>query len=175
MIINRAGDSGEHHRRLARVAGGPRRGVGRRRRHRDQRRRRHHRHHQRQNGAASSSSLCSACATLVIIIYYPSERTNNTPNFQVVASLGSVYPKDTEAPPAGVDDMTKLAYLHEPGVLHNLSCRYGLNEIYVSTLACLPSGMRGSGLSPTVCFRLPLLTLTHDRDMHTRRRTPGTS
>lgn len=31
--------------------------------------------------------------------------------------------------------MTKLAYLHEPGVLHNLSCRYGLNEIYVSTAA----------------------------------------
>lgn len=51
----------------------------------------------------------------------------------VVASLGSVYPKDTEAPPAGVDDMTKLAYLHEPGVLHNLSCRYGLNEIYTYT------------------------------------------
>jgi myosin-5 len=51
---------------------------------------------------------------------------------QVVASLASIYPKDTEAPPAGVDDMTKLAYLHEPGVLHNLACRYGLNEIYVS-------------------------------------------
>jgi hypothetical protein len=60
--------------------------------------------------------------------------------FQVVASLGSIYPKDTEAPPSGVDDMTKLAYLHEPGVLHNLSCRYGLNEIYVSNLI-LPSGM----------------------------------
>ncbi|CAD6213940.1 unnamed protein product [Miscanthus lutarioriparius] len=29
--------------------------------------------------------------------------------------------------------MTKLAYLHEPGVLHNLSCRYGLNEIYTYT------------------------------------------
>lgn len=43
-----------------------------------------------------------------------------------------MYPKDTEAPPAGVDDMTKLAYLHEPGVLHNLACRFALNEIYVS-------------------------------------------
>nr|CAB3493246.1 unnamed protein product [Digitaria exilis] len=51
----------------------------------------------------------------------------------VVASLGSIYPKDTEAPPSGVDDMTKLAYLHEPGVLHNLACRYGLNEIYTYT------------------------------------------
>ncbi|CAL4927331.1 unnamed protein product [Urochloa decumbens] len=51
----------------------------------------------------------------------------------VLASLGSIYPKDTEAPPSGVDDMTKLAYLHEPGVLYNLSCRYGLNEIYTYT------------------------------------------
>ncbi|CAN4110468.1 unnamed protein product [Withania somnifera] len=44
-----------------------------------------------------------------------------------------IYPKDTEAPPAGVDDMTKLAYLHEPGVLNNLACRYSLNEIYTYT------------------------------------------
>ncbi|CAA6658569.1 unnamed protein product [Spirodela intermedia] len=33
----------------------------------------------------------------------------------IVARLSDIYPKDTEAPPAGVDDMTKLAYLHEPG------------------------------------------------------------
>ncbi|KAK4379600.1 hypothetical protein RND71_001462 [Anisodus tanguticus] len=45
----------------------------------------------------------------------------------------SIYPKDTEAPPAGVDDMTKLAYLHEPGVLNNLACRYAINEIYTYT------------------------------------------
>ncbi|CAH2059870.1 unnamed protein product [Thlaspi arvense] len=51
----------------------------------------------------------------------------------IVASISSVYPKDTEAPPAGVDDMTKLAYLHEPGVLHNLACRFSLNEIYTYT------------------------------------------
>ncbi|XP_072989878.1 myosin-12-like isoform X2 [Typha latifolia] len=51
----------------------------------------------------------------------------------IVASLASIYPKDTEAPPAGVDDMTKLAYLHEPGVLQNLECRYTLNEIYTYT------------------------------------------
>jgi hypothetical protein len=49
-----------------------------------------------------------------------------------VAEISSIYPKDTEAPPAGVDDMTKLAYLHEPGVLYNLLCRFSLNEIYVS-------------------------------------------
>lgn len=50
---------------------------------------------------------------------------------QVVAKLLKLYPKDTEAPPAGVDDMTKLSYLHEPGVLANLRTRYELNEIYV--------------------------------------------
>lgn len=32
----------------------------------------------------------------------------------------------------GVDDMTKLTYLNEPEVLHNLERRYILNEIYVS-------------------------------------------
>ncbi|KAL0561924.1 hypothetical protein IC582_002369 [Cucumis melo] len=51
----------------------------------------------------------------------------------IVAEISSIYPKDTEAPPAGVDDMTKLAYLHEPGVLHNLACRFSLNEIYTYT------------------------------------------
>lgn len=40
-----------------------------------------------------------------------------------------------EAPAGGVDDMTKLSYLHEPGVLQNLRIRYELNEIYVSFLA----------------------------------------
>ncbi|XP_022991846.1 myosin-12 isoform X1 [Cucurbita maxima] len=51
----------------------------------------------------------------------------------IVAEISRIYPKDTEAPPAGVDDMTKLAYLHEPGVLHNLACRFSLNEIYTYT------------------------------------------
>lgn len=43
-----------------------------------------------------------------------------------------VLPRDTEADLCGVDDMTKLIYLHEPGVLCNLARRYTLNEIYVS-------------------------------------------
>nr|CAB3477435.1 unnamed protein product [Digitaria exilis] len=38
-----------------------------------------------------------------------------------------------EAPPGGVDDMTRLSYLHEPGVLQNLATRYELNEIYTYT------------------------------------------
>lgn len=53
---------------------------------------------------------------------------------QVVADISKVYPKDTEAPAGGVDDMTRLSYLHEPGVLENLKIRYELNEIYVRSL-----------------------------------------
>ncbi|KAK8555240.1 hypothetical protein V6N13_037411 [Hibiscus sabdariffa] len=51
----------------------------------------------------------------------------------VVAKTSSAYPNDPEFPPSGVDDMTKLAYLHEPGVLQNLKCRYDINEIYTYT------------------------------------------
>jgi myosin-5 len=50
----------------------------------------------------------------------------------VSVKASNVYPKDPEAPPCGVDDMTKLAYLHEPGVLDNLRSRYDINKIYVS-------------------------------------------
>ncbi|KAJ0078681.1 hypothetical protein Patl1_23216 [Pistacia atlantica] len=52
---------------------------------------------------------------------------------KVVANLSKIYPKDLEAPAGGVDDMTKLSYLHEPGVLQNLKIRYELNEIYTYT------------------------------------------
>ncbi|CAN1242726.1 XI-2 [Linum perenne] len=51
----------------------------------------------------------------------------------VVCKASSVYPKDPEFPSCGVDDMTKLAYLHEPGVLQNLKVRYDINEIYTYT------------------------------------------
>ncbi|TYJ19773.1 hypothetical protein E1A91_A09G215200v1 [Gossypium mustelinum] len=52
---------------------------------------------------------------------------------QIVAKTSNVYPKDPEFPSCGVDDMTRLAYLHEPGVLQNLKCRYDINEIYTYT------------------------------------------
>lgn len=51
----------------------------------------------------------------------------------VVANMSKTFPKDTEVSPGGVDDMTKLSYLHEPGVLQNLATRYELNEIYTYT------------------------------------------
>ncbi|KAI3469890.1 hypothetical protein Pfo_026553 [Paulownia fortunei] len=50
-----------------------------------------------------------------------------------VTTAANVYPKDPDALPCGVDDMTKLAYLHEPGALQNLKCRYDMNEIYTYT------------------------------------------
>ncbi|KAI9185720.1 hypothetical protein LWI28_010086 [Acer negundo] len=52
---------------------------------------------------------------------------------KITANLSKLYPKDMEAPAGGVDDMTKLSYLHEPGVLANLKTRYELNEIYTYT------------------------------------------
>ncbi|XWS57728.1 hypothetical protein CRYUN_Cryun09bG0198100 [Craigia yunnanensis] len=52
---------------------------------------------------------------------------------KVTANLSKIYPKDMEAPAGGVDDMTKLSYLHEPGVLQNLKIIYELNEIYTYT------------------------------------------
>ncbi|KAJ0809696.1 putative myosin ATPase [Helianthus annuus] len=56
---------------------------------------------------------------------------------EVVTKSSNVYPKDAEAPPFGVDDMTKLAYLHEPGVLNNMRSRYDINEIYTYTWSIL--------------------------------------
>ncbi|RID65021.1 hypothetical protein BRARA_D00248 [Brassica rapa] len=52
---------------------------------------------------------------------------------EVIAKLSKLYPKDAEAPSEGVEDMTRLSYLHEPAVLDNLATRYGLNEIYTYT------------------------------------------
>ena len=48
-----------------------------------------------------------------------------------------MYPKDPEFPLHGVEDMTRLAYLHEPGVLQNLQIRYSGDEIYVRCQICL--------------------------------------
>ncbi|XP_027081188.2 myosin-15 isoform X2 [Coffea eugenioides] len=52
---------------------------------------------------------------------------------KVLALPEKLHPRDAEADHGGVDDMTKLTYLNEPGVLDNLQRRYGLNEIYTYT------------------------------------------
>ncbi|KAH0941166.1 hypothetical protein HID58_000803, partial [Brassica napus] len=51
----------------------------------------------------------------------------------VGVQVSDAYPKDVEAPASGVDDMTRLAYLHEPGVLENMKSRFDINEIYTYT------------------------------------------
>lgn len=45
--------------------------------------------------------------------------------------MSNLYPRDAEAPTTGIDDMTRMSYLNEPGLLHNLAIRYAINEIYV--------------------------------------------
>nr|GEY11977.1 IQ motif, EF-hand binding site [Tanacetum cinerariifolium] len=52
---------------------------------------------------------------------------------EIVIKISNAHPKDPEFPQCGVDDMTKLAYLHEPGVLQNLKCRYDRDDIYTYT------------------------------------------
>eukprot|EP00268_Persea_americana_P060201 TRINITY_DN7465_c0_g1_i4.p1 TRINITY_DN7465_c0_g1~~TRINITY_DN7465_c0_g1_i4.p1 ORF type:complete len:1579 (-),score=282.61 TRINITY_DN7465_c0_g1_i4:597-5333(-) len=55
---------------------------------------------------------------------------------KITTSGEKLLPRDPEADGAdhgGVDDMTKLTYLNEPGVLYNLARRYALNEIYTYT------------------------------------------
>ncbi|CAH9073810.1 unnamed protein product [Cuscuta europaea] len=52
---------------------------------------------------------------------------------KVVSSLSKVYLQDDDTPECGFDDMTKLSYFHEPGILHNLSRRYHLKSFYTYT------------------------------------------
>ncbi|KAA3490398.1 Myosin-J heavy chain [Gossypium australe] len=53
----------------------------------------------------------------------------------VLALPEKLFPRDAdeEEEHGGVDDMTKLTYLNEPGVLYNLQRRYALNDIYTYT------------------------------------------
>ncbi|XP_048332479.2 myosin-15 isoform X4 [Ziziphus jujuba] len=53
---------------------------------------------------------------------------------KVLVSPEKLFPRDAdEEDHGGVDDMTKLTYLNEPGVLYNLQRRYALNDIYTYT------------------------------------------
>ncbi|KAL2340088.1 hypothetical protein Fmac_008028 [Flemingia macrophylla] len=57
---------------------------------------------------------------------------------RVVSKSANIYPKDPEFPHNGVEDMTKLAYLHEPGVLQNLHTYTGNILIAVNPFQRLP-------------------------------------
>ncbi|KAE9446189.1 hypothetical protein C3L33_21913, partial [Rhododendron williamsianum] len=52
---------------------------------------------------------------------------------KVVTLPVKLFSRDEDVDHGGVDDMTKLTYLNEPGVLENLERRYTLNEIYTYT------------------------------------------
>ncbi|XP_057524862.1 myosin-15 [Amaranthus tricolor] len=52
---------------------------------------------------------------------------------KVLSSPERLLLRDPDADLGGVDDMTKLAYLNEPGVLYNLERRYALDSIYTYT------------------------------------------
>uniref|UniRef100_A0A7N0VAV1 Uncharacterized protein n=1 Tax=Kalanchoe fedtschenkoi TaxID=63787 RepID=A0A7N0VAV1_KALFE len=53
---------------------------------------------------------------------------------KVFSAAEKLCPRDPDAEDhGGVDDMTKLTYLNEPGVLYNLERRYVLNDIYTYT------------------------------------------
>ncbi|KNA05554.1 hypothetical protein SOVF_189230 [Spinacia oleracea] len=52
---------------------------------------------------------------------------------KVLSSPENLLLRDPDADLGGVDDMTKLTYLNEPGVLYNLERRYALDSIYTYT------------------------------------------
>ncbi|XP_050884736.1 myosin-15 isoform X1 [Lathyrus oleraceus] len=55
-------------------------------------------------------------------------------NKVVVVAPEKLFPRDAdEDEHGGVEDMTRLAYLNEPGVLYNIRRRYMLNDIYTYT------------------------------------------
>lgn len=69
----------------------------------------------------------------------------------MAVKVSNAYPKDVEAPASGVDDMTRLAYLHEPGVLENMKSRFDINEIYVSSLFRISSVHLETQYSLSLC------------------------
>nr|AAM14807.1 putative myosin heavy chain [Arabidopsis thaliana] len=81
---------------------------------------------------ANGQEIKVNCQTKTVSPFSPKQR-DNVLVLKVVAKVNAVHPKDPEFPELGVDDMTKLAYLHEPGVLLNLKARYNANEIYTYT------------------------------------------
>ncbi|XP_010416014.1 PREDICTED: myosin-13 isoform X1 [Camelina sativa] len=69
----------------------------------------------------------------VVEVHVEDIKVQCTSGKTVVVKVSNTHPKDMEVPPSGVDDMTTLAYLHEPGVLQNLKSRYDIDEIYTYT------------------------------------------
>lgn len=86
------------------------------------------------------ASLCDTQIQTRASSHYPS---------QAVYKASSLHPVDLDVPDGGVDDMTKLAYLHEPGVLSNLRTRYSLDAIYVRDRSAAAAVARRAWLAGT--------------------------
>lgn len=72
---------------------------------------------------------------------------------EVAVAVCNLMEKATE------EDMVKLNYLHEPGVLHNLGSRYNLDEIYTYTGSILIA-VRASGEVAAAMRHTPRVILT---------------
>ncbi|KAG6436833.1 hypothetical protein SASPL_101735 [Salvia splendens] len=76
-------------------------------------------------------------------------KVNCTSGKTAVANAANVHAQDLEAPPEGVDDMTKLAYLHEPGnILIAVNPFQRLPHLYNDNMMEKYKGMAIGELSP---------------------------
>ncbi|KAG9458232.1 hypothetical protein H6P81_002740 [Aristolochia fimbriata] len=83
------------------------------------------------DGAWAAAEVVDVSQKLVRVVTASGKQTSVSP--------GKLFPRDPDEEHGGVEDMTKLSYLNEPGVLYNLSRRYAHNEIYTYTGSILIS------------------------------------
>ncbi|MBA0835769.1 hypothetical protein Goarm_008029 [Gossypium armourianum] len=93
----------------------------------------------------------------------------------VLALPEKLFPRDAdeEEEHGGVDDMTKLTYLNEPGVLYNLQRRYALNDIYVSLIPLATQVMFKIMLRSILIAVNPFTKLPHLYNVHMMEQYKG--
>ncbi|CAJ1972908.1 unnamed protein product [Sphenostylis stenocarpa] len=95
---------------------------------------------------------------------------------KVFASKEKLLPRDAdEEEHGGFEDMTRLAYLNEPGVLFNLRRRYALNDIYVlAAFGFLQYGYVVVWLTRSILIAVnPFTKLPHLYDSHMMEQYKG--